>query len=177
MTRPPWLNPDLSNHWKEFFSSMTPLCGLRPFIYQEGKPRGMRGVDGWTGSGLRFTLWPDRALDVGPVWFQETPIAWSFPAVGGPAQYEPQGAGWLRIFSDELLTTCGLTHYGTPDELNGQHFGLHGRIAHIPAENLRLWQEWRDDDYYLIVEGEMRHAVLFGENLHMHRSVETHLGG
>jgi hypothetical protein len=136
----------------------------------------MRGIDGWTGSGLRFTLWPDRALDIGPVWFGDKPVAWLHSGAAAPQYYEPDGLGWLRTFGGGLLTTCGLDHIGAPDEYQGKSFGLHGRAAHIPAENLRVWQEWRGDDYVLIVEAEVRQAVLFGENLILHRRIETQLG-
>lgn len=47
-------------------SATATLAGLRPFTYEDGRVRGMRGIDGWTSSGLRFTFWPDRALDIGP---------------------------------------------------------------------------------------------------------------
>lgn len=158
-------------------STMSSLVGMRPFIYEDGRIRGMRGIDGWTGGGLRFTLWPDRALDIGPVWFNEKPISWQHPGLGSPADFEPSGLGWLRTFGGGLLTTCGLLHIGSPDDYLGQSHGLHGRIAHIPAENVRIWQEWRDEAYVLIVEGEIRQTVLFGENLCVKRRYETALGG
>ena len=159
-----------------YTSMMGPLAGLRPFIYDDGRLRGMRGVDAWTGSGFRFTVWPDRALDIGPAWFKDKPIPWQHPGLGTPAHFEPDGLGWLRTFGGGLLTTCGLVHIGSPDEYLGQSHGLHGRIAHLPAENVRLWQEWRDEDYVLIVEGEIRQTVLFGENLLLKRRYETCLG-
>lgn len=161
---------------RSYTASPSPLAGLRPFSYAEGRARGMRGIDGWTGSGLRFTLWPDRALDIGPVWFQDKPIAWTYPSLADSAYYEPEGLGWLRSFAGGLLTTCGLTHFGAPDALDGQSFGLHGRIAHIPAENLRIWQEWQGESFVLMVEGTVRQAVLFGENLCLRRRIATEMG-
>ena len=161
---------------QSFASTLSAIAGLRPFLYEDGRLRGMRGIDGWTGSGLRFTLWPDRALDIGPAWFNDKPVSWQHPGLGTPAHFEPTGLGWLHTFGGGLLTTCGLIHIGAPDTYQGQHFGLHGRIAHLPAENLRIWQEWRDEDYVLVVEGEIRQSVLFGENLLLKRRYETALG-
>ena len=175
----------MPNLWKKhyekdqllsFTSSMASFAGLRPFSYEDGRIRGMRGIDGWTGSGLRFTLWPDRALDIGSVWFNDKPVSWQHSGLGAPANFEPAELGWLRTFGGGLLTTCGLIHIGAPDKFQGNAFGLHGRIAHIPAENVRIWQEWREDDFVLIVEGEIRQAVLFGENLVLKRRIETALG-
>ena len=159
-----------------YTSMMGSLAGLQPFIYEDSRLRGMRGIDGWTGSGFRFTIWPDRALDIGPVWFKDKPISWLHPGLGTPAYFEPDGLGWLRTFGGGLLTTCGLVHIGSPDEYLGKAHGLHGRIAHLPAENVRLWQEWHGEDYLLIVEGEIRQSVLFGENLLLKRRYETSLG-
>lgn len=158
-----------------YTSMMGALAGMQPFVYDDGRLRGMRGVDVWTGSGLRFTFWPDRALDIGPAWFKDKPIAWLHPGLGAPAHFEHGGLGWLRTFGGGLLTTCGLIHIGSPDEYLGQSHGLHGRIAHIPAKNVRIWEEWQDEDYLLIVEGEIRQAVLFGENLLLSRRYETSL--
>lgn len=174
--REPWLNGFSKDDIKRYTSTIHQLAGLRPFVYEEGRLRGMRGIQGWTGSGLHFTLWPDRALDIGPVWFGDKPVAWLHPGAGSPQSYEPSGLGWLRTFGGGLLTTCGLVHIGEPDKFQGQAFGLHGRIAHIPAENLRTWQEWQGDDYILAVEGEARQAVLFGEVLTLYRRIETKLG-
>lgn len=157
-------------------STLSAIAGLRPFVYDDGRVRNMRGIEGWTGGGLRFTLWPDRALDLGPVWFNDKPVAWTHPGLGSPNTYEPGGIGWLRTFGGGLLTTCGLVHIGAPDDYQGVSHGLHGRIAHLPAENLRIWQEWREEDYVLIVEGEIRQSVLFGEHLLLKRRIETELG-
>jgi hypothetical protein len=171
-----WSHTYTKDQLMAFTSTMTSLAGLRPFVFEQGRTRGMRGIEGWTGSGLRFTLLPDRALDIGPVWFKDKPISWDHPALASPVYYEPTGAGWLRTFGGGLLTTCGLTHFGAPDTFKGQDFGLHGRIANIPADNLRIWQEWREENFWLIIEGEMRQTVLFGENLTLQRRIETQLG-
>jgi galactose mutarotase-like enzyme len=157
-------------------SAPSALAGLRLFVYEQGRIRGMRGIEGWTGSGLRFTLWPDRGLDIGPVWFKDIPIAWIHPGLGTPQQFEPTGLGWLRTFGGGLLTTCGLTHIGPPEAYDGQDHGLHGRAAHLPADNLRLWQDWQGEDYLLAVEGDVQQAVLFGENMLLRRRIETQLG-
>jgi len=171
-----WAHTYSKDQLLAFTSSMASIAGLRPFVFEQGRTRGMRGIDGWTGSGLRFTLLPDHALDIGPVWFNDKPISWNHPALASPVYYEPKGAGWLRTFGGGLLTSCGLTHFGAPDSFNGQDYGLHGRIANTPADNLRIWQEWRDEAFCLIVEGEMRQTVLFGDNLILQRRIESQLG-
>lgn len=152
------------------------LAGIRLVEYVDGKARGLRAAEVWTGSGFRFTIWLDRGMDVGPAEFAGKPLAWLYPAFGTPSQFEAKGYGWLRTFGGGLITTCGLTHFGQPEQDGTEAHGLHGRISHIPAQNVRVKAEWQGDMYVLVVEGEMRQAVLFGENLLLRRRISTALG-
>jgi hypothetical protein len=157
-------------------STLDQLAGVRLYELSDGKARGLRAAEVWTGSGLRFTIWLDRAMDIGPAEFRGTPLAWLNPSLGTSGQFEPQGYGWLRTYGGGLVTTCGLTHFGQPDQEGGEAFGLHGRIAHIPAHNVRVFTEWQGDDYVLTVEGQVRQSVLFGENQLLTRRITTRLG-
>jgi Domain of unknown function (DUF4432) len=152
------------------------IAGVRLVELSDGKARGLRAADVWTGSGLRFTIWLDRAMDIGPAEFCGKPLAWLHPALGTPDQYQREGYEWLRTFGGGLVTTCGLTHFGQPDQDGGEAFGLHGRIAHTPAYNVRVSTGWQGDDYVLMVEGQVRQSVLFGENLLLTRRITTRLG-
>jgi len=152
------------------------LAGIRLVEYADGKARGMRAAELWTGSGLSFTIWLDRGLDIGPAQFAGKPLAFLHPALGTPAQYEPEGLGWLRTFGGGLLTTCGLTHFGSPDQEKGGTFGLHGRASHIPAQNVSTRAAWEGDQYWLEVAGQVQQAVIFGENLLLTRRIRTFLG-
>ena len=81
------------------------IAGIRSAELADGKTRGMRVADVYTGSGLRFQVLIDRALDIGAAEFAGKPLAWLHPALGSAAQYEPQSFGWLRTFGGGLLTT------------------------------------------------------------------------
>ncbi|MGH2522172.1 MAG: aldose 1-epimerase family protein, partial [Anaerolineales bacterium] len=152
------------------------LAGVRLVEYADGKARGLRAAEVWTGSGLRFTIWLDRGMDIGPAEFVGRPLAWLHPALGTPGQFEPEKFGWARTFGGGLMTTCGLTHFGQPEQDGAESLGLHGRISHIPAQNVRVTTEWQGDDYVIAVEGEVRQSVLFGENLLLTRRASTRLG-
>ena len=151
------------------------VAGIRLLGLADGRVRGMRAAEVFTGTGFRFTVLVDRGLDIGAAEHAGRPLAWLHPALASPAHYEPSGIGWLRSFGGGLVTTCGLTHYGPPDP-EGEGFGLHGRASHLPAANLRVRQEWRGDDYVLEIEGETRQSRLFGENLRLERRISTRLG-
>ena len=66
-----------------------------------------------SGTGLRFTVLVDRALDIADCSFNEVPIGWHSPTGfrhPGLHDYEGEGGlGWQRSFSG-LLLTCGLDH-------------------------------------------------------------------
>ena len=159
-----------------YTSTLDQIAGVHPVEYTDGHARGMRAAEVWTGSGLRFTVLLDRGLDIGPADFNGIPLAWLHPALGTPAQFEPAGFGFLRTFGGGLVTTCGLTHFGQPEQDGPESLGLHGRISHMPAHQVRIAAEWQGDDYLLTVEGHVRQSVLFGENLLLHRRITTRLG-
>ncbi|HXK09246.1 MAG TPA: aldose 1-epimerase family protein [Vicinamibacteria bacterium] len=160
---------------RRLVGGMSQLAGIRLVELADGRARGMRAVEVWTGSGFRFQVLADRGLDLGAAEHAGRPLAWLHPALGPPALHERAGLGWLRTFGGGLVTTCGLDHFGPPDP-EGEGYGLHGRASHLPAESLRLRQEWRGEDYVLEVEGETRQARLFGENLRLERRLSTRLG-
>jgi galactose mutarotase-like enzyme len=161
---------------RQYVGALSQVAGVRLLERADGKPRGMRVADIYTGSGFRFEVLLDRALDIGAAEFQGKPLAWLHPALGTSAQYEPQGLGWLRTFGGGLLTTGGLTQIGHPDEDAGESLGLHGRISHVPAEKVAVSEQWQGDDYVLSVSGQARQSVLFGENLLLQRTITTQLG-
>jgi hypothetical protein len=154
---------------------MPQVAGVRLVEFADGRARGMRAADVFTGSGFRFQVLVDRGLDVLAAEHAGRPLAWLHPALASPALAEPAGIGWLRTFGGGLVTTCGLDHFGPPDP-EGEGYGLHGRASHLPAENLRVRQEWEGDAYVLEVAGETRQARLFGENLKLERRISTGLG-
>ena len=157
-------------------ATMDQLAGIRLVEYADGKARGMRSAEVWTGSGFTFTVWIDRAMDIGPASFAGTPLAWLHPALAGPAFYEPEGLNWVRTFGGGLMTTCGLSHFGQPEESEGQSWGLHGRISHTPASRISTFAGWEGDDYVLRIEGEVREAMMPTPNLVLQRRITTRLG-
>jgi hypothetical protein len=168
-----WHKDELLRHT----GHMDQLAGIRLFEALDGKSRGCRILDVWTGTGLRFQVNADRALDISACDFKGMSLAWRSPAGDvHPAYYEPQGLGWLRSFTGGLLTTCGLDQFGLPSKEPGGGFGLHGRISNLPASQLNYRTAWVGDEYRLEISAEVRQAALFGENLLLRRHITTALG-
>ncbi len=160
---------------RKLVGDVSQVAGIRLVELADGRVRGMRAADVYTGSGFRYQVLLDRGLDLGLAEHAGRPLAFVHPALGTPALQERQGLGWLRTFGGGLVTTCGLDHFGPPDP-EGEGYGLHGRASHLPGESVRVRQEWRGEDYVLEVEGETRQSRLFGENLRLERRVSTRLG-
>ncbi len=93
---------------------------------------------------LSIVVLPTRGMGIWAMWLGEMRIGWKSP-VRGPVHpkfvplAEPSGLGWLDGF-DELLCRCGLVSNGAPefDERGQLKYGLHGRIANLPAQRVEL---------------------------------------
>jgi hypothetical protein len=156
------------------------IGGVREYRLDGGPGDGLPVVDVNTGSGLRFTVVPGRALDITGAWFNDIPLGFRAPAgeMHG-AYHEPDGWGWVRSTVLGLLVTGGLDNVGDPaveaDRLFSD-FGLHGRLSNLAASNVHADGEWQGDDYEMWVQGRVRQAALFGENLELKRRISTSLG-
>src|SRR5262245_53607047 len=116
---------------------MSQFAGIRSATLNDGNEAGVRVLDFHTGSGLRFTVLPDRGMDISAADWNSVPLDWhSSTGVTNPAFYEPQGNGWLRGFYGGLLVTCGLMNVAVPSEDQGEWFGQHGRASNLPAKNV-----------------------------------------
>lgn len=156
---------------------LSQVAGVRLAQWDDGTERGLRVADVYTGGGLTFTVLLDRGMDLGPASFRGLPLAWiSAAGFGYPAYFEPEGLGWLRTFGGGLMTGCGLTYLGAPDEDQGEQLGLHGRLSHLPARHVQVGEEWDGDECCFWVAGEVRQARLFAENLRLFRRISTWLG-
>ena len=122
----------------ERVGDLSQVGGVREYRLDGGSGDGVEAVDLDTGSGLRFTVLPGRALDISGAWYRGIPLAFRTPTgeVQG-ARYEPGGQGWIRTTVLGLLVTGGLTNAGDPvddDDENGAE-GLHGRLSNLGATN------------------------------------------
>jgi hypothetical protein len=168
-----WSKAELMRH----VGAMDQLAGIRLVEAGDGKGRGCRMLDTWTGTGFRFMVNADRALDITNCEYKGIPIAWHSPSGNAhPAFYEPHGLGWLRSFPGGMMVTCGLDQFGSPAQDGGVELGLHGRISNLPATQVNTRTFWDGEEYKLEISGEIRQAALFFENLVLQRRITTALG-
>jgi hypothetical protein len=155
------------------------VAGIEPLVLDEGRARGVRALGVRTGSGLSFTVLPDRGMGIHAAEYRGVPLAWLSPTgVVGPSYYEPEGEGWLRSFGGGLLVTCGLQNVGPPgeDPRTGEKLGLHGRISNTPASGVFHEARWDERGCALEVGGEVRESRVFGANLALRRRISTRVG-
>lgn len=162
---------------------MRQLARVEPFEMVDGTERGVRAARMRNSAGLDLTVVTDRGMAITDLSFQGVPIPFlTGVGVAHPAYCESQGSGWLRTWPGGFQTPCGLNQVGSPSAepecgVEGEALGLHGRAAGIPAREVNYGGAWKDDDYYLWVEGTVRQAAMFGEDLSLRRRIVLWLGG
>ena len=153
------------------------FASARSCTLADGKAKGMAAVDLATGSGLRFTVLPDRALDIGAAEFCGRSLCWrSETGDVAPQYYQPEGQEWLYSFGGGLLATCGLTTFGEPSDDEGEQLGLHGRIGNTPAREVAARSGWDGEDYIVGVSGEVVESRALGVNIALQRYVFAFAG-
>lgn len=169
--------------------SLGHAAGVRSLELSDGVERGIRMLEFRSGTGLRFTVLVDRAMDIADCEHQGRAIGWHSPTgFRHPALHEYEGEGglgWLRSFSG-LMVTCGLDHtlfmnetptddYTYSPRQKAQH-SLHGRVGTIPARLTGYGERWDGDRCFLWAEGIVTQAAVFGENLELRRRIEVEVG-
>ncbi|MFV1969176.1 MAG: DUF4432 family protein, partial [Pirellulaceae bacterium] len=129
---------------------------------------------------LAVEVLPTRGMGIWRAWLGEEEIGWQSP-IAGPVHpqfvplAEPSGLGWLDGF-DELLARCGLASNGAPefDEQGRLRYGLHGRIANLPARRVDI--EIDDATGEIRVTGEVDEARFLFRTLRLRSTISMHLG-
>ena len=107
MTEQPWL---------EKLSNPAQLGNIETSVLDNGAGRGTRIAWINTGTGLRYKVVIDRAMDIADAFFNQHSLTWlSHMGITNPQPFSNKGMGWIRTFGGGLLTTCGLDHVGGPE--------------------------------------------------------------
>lgn len=169
--------------------SLSQFAGVRLMTLGDGVERGVRQLEFRTGTGLRFTVLIDRAMDIAECDHSGRAVGWHSPSGfrhPGLHEYEGEGGlGWFRSFSG-LMVTCGLDHVLFMHDDPADHYfygprktvssSLHGRIGTIPARLTGYGERWEGDDCVLWAEGVVQQSTVFGEDLHLIRRIEAKVG-
>lgn len=164
--------------WRDKISNSTQLGGIETSVLDNGPGRGTRIAWVNTGSGLRFKVVLDRAMDIAEASFNQHNLSWiSHVGVTRPESMSHHGIDWLRTFGGGLVTTCGLSHFGPPEEGERGPRGLHGLISNQPAEvESQLQPDVLQGKMDMSITGKVKETTLFGPSFELRRTISATIG-
>jgi len=167
-----------SERWSNKISNIQQMGGIETSVLDNGSGRNTRIAWVNTGSGLRFKVVLDRAMDIVDASFNQHNLSWlSHKGISSPDSSATEGIKWLNTFGGGLLTTCGITHIGGPEEDQYGKRGLHDRISHTPAEIESIIQpDLRSGNLEMSLTGKMLQYTTFGPQLELKRTILAKLG-
>jgi hypothetical protein len=159
-------------------SNVLQVGGIETAVIDNGAGRGTRIAWVNTGSGLRYKVVIDRAMDIADAFFNQHSLAWiSSKGIAAPQPFSDKGADWLRNFGGGLLTTCGLSHIGGAEKDEYGERGVHGMISNCAAEIESIIQPdpWKGS-LEMSITGVIRETKIFGPSLMLRRRISSTLG-
>lgn len=164
--------------WVDKISNPAQLGGIETSVIDNGPGRGNRIAWINTGTGLRYKVIIDRAMDIGDAFFDEHSLTWlSYAGITTPQPFLNKGIDWLRNFGGGLLTTCGLSHVGGPETDKYGDRGLHGLISNMPAAIESIIQpDPVAGQLEMSISGTIKETQIFGPSLELKRTISGTLG-
>ncbi len=154
------------------------FAGITKMAYDEGKAKGVGALQVKTGSGLEFTLLPDKCLDIFTLSYRGITLSQQAKnSLTGPTYGQAVPGQFAKSVSGGMLFTAGLLNVGPESvEDDGTFHQTHGDIGVTPAENLCSSARWEGDEYIITAQGRMRESALFKHNLTLTRTITTKMG-
>lgn len=168
----------MNKNWVDKISNYAQLGGIETSVIDNGLGRGNRIAWINTGTGLRYKVVIDRAMDISDAFFNQHSLAWlSHTGITAPQPFSDKGIDWLRTFGGGLLTTCGLTHVGGPEKDAFGERGLHGLISNMPAQIESIIQpDPHEGKLEMSITGIIKETQIFGPSLELKRTISSTLG-
>lgn len=154
------------------------LGGIETAVLDNGHGRGVRIAWVNTGSGLRYKVVIDRGLDIADAFYNQHSLCWlSHTGITFPRPDCDHNFEWLSTFGGGLLTTCGLSHIGGPENDEYGQRGLHGRVSNLPALLESVIQpDLAAGNLDMSITAVMKESRVFGPNLELRRTISSTLG-
>ena len=164
--------------WHNKISNTAQLGGIETSVIDNGAGRGTRIAWINTGTGLRFKVVIDRAMDIADAFYNEHSLAWlSHAGITAAQPLSNKGIDWLRTFGGGLLVTCGLSHVGGPESDEYGERGIHGEISNLPAEIESIIQpDPLSGKMDMSITGIIRQSQVLGSRLELRRTISATLG-
>lgn len=164
--------------WIGKISNPAQLGGIETSVIDNGSGRGTRIAWVNTGTGLRYKVVLDRAMDIADAFYNHHSLTWlSHLGITQPEPFSDQGLDWLRTFGGGFMVTCGLTHVGGPERDEYGERGLHGSISNVPAAVESIIQpDPLAGKMEMSITGIIKQAQLFGPSLQLRRTISGTIG-
>ena len=164
--------------WLSKISNIAQFGGIETSVLDNGPGRGTRIAWINTGGGLRYKVVIDRAMDIADATFNQHNLPWlSHAGITFPEPVALHGADWLRTFGGGLLTTCGLSYFGPPENDEHGERSLHGLISNQPATIESIVQpDPHRGRMEMSITGVIRETKIFGPSLELRRTISGSLG-
>ena len=168
----------MNSVWSDKVTNVLQVGGIETSVLDNGAGRGTRIAWVNTGTGLRYKVVLDRAMDIADAFFQQYSLAWlSHTGITAPQPLADKGIDWLRLFGGGLVTTCGLSHVGGPEKDEYGERGVHGLISNTPAEVISIIQpDPTRGKFDMSITGVIKETKIFGPSLELKRTISSNLG-
>jgi hypothetical protein len=168
----------LQETWRDKISNPAQLGGIETSVLDNGPGRGTRIAWINTGTGLRYKVVIDRAMDIADALFNQHSLAWlSHSGITKPEPFSNRGMDWIRTFGGGLMATCGLEHAGPPEVDEHGERGLHGQISNSMAEIVSLVQpNPMKGQFEFSINGKIKQTQVFGPCFELNRKISGTLG-
>ena len=158
----------------QYVGSMQQLAYVRSLKYDEGQASEMKAKQVKNGP-MSFTVMTDKCLDIGELSYKGIQLNFlAKQGLQGPVFGKSQDQ--VKSIMGGLFFTSGLENIGAAFEKDGKLYPMHGSMRLAPAEHVGSSAGWEGGQYVMSVEGEVRQAALFGENVVLRRKIETVFG-
>ena len=147
------------------------LATVREYVDLSSSGRGSRVIQVALAGGLTFEVLPDRGLDIGALWYGDTPVAWRSPLVSGGNASGDSQSSFLARFGG-MLVTCGLENIGAADD--GRQF--HGSHHRSPASEVHWVREVIGENVVVTVSGTIGSIEFFGRRIILERQIIARTG-
>ncbi len=162
----------------KYVGNMSQIAGITEKTFCRGKAKGILSYEVKTGSGLEYTLLPDKCLDIHELRYRGCNISFLSKngLVASPFGY-PLENEFDVYWTAGMLYTCGLMNIGTDcQDKTGRYHPLHGRIGMTPAEQSSARAFWEGNSYRLEASASIRESMMGQENLSLNRTITSTFG-
>lgn len=153
------------------------VAGITRFTVADGNGRGIPAVHVKNGSGLEYTVFEGRNMDMYDLEYKGVNLAFFYKnGLTAPERVSHTPGEFLGQSSGGMLYTSGLQNSGPENEAEGLFQPLHGRMHAMGAEDVCTKACFDEKDRFILeISGKTRESRLFRHNLTMTRTIRTEL--